>query len=85
MAEYSLPGEDNPMSREEAERRIAELEEQLRRAREEASWYKEAAYAFLRQIIPDEPLTEEELNRMLTDTSGTPIRDIIAELERAGQ
>jgi hypothetical protein len=73
------------MSREEAERRIAELEEQLRRAREEAAWYKEAAYAFLREIIPDEPLTEEELNRMLTDTSGTPIRDIIAELERAGQ
>ena len=31
------------MSREEAERRIAELEEQLRRAREEAARYKEEA------------------------------------------
>ncbi len=71
------------MSREEAERRIAELEEQLRRAREEATRYKESTYALLRQIIPDEPLTEEELNRMLTDTSGTPILDIIAELERS--
>ena len=71
------------MSREEAERRIAELEEQLRRAREEAARYKESTYALLRQIIPDEPLTEEELNRMLTDTSGTPILDIIAELERS--
>ena len=71
------------MSHEDAERRIAELEEQLRRAREEARWHKETAYAFLRQIIPDKPLTEEELNRMLTDTSGTPIRDIIAELERS--
>ncbi len=73
------------MSREEAERRIAELEEQLRRAREEAARYKEAAYAFLRELIPDEPPTEEELQRMLTDTSGTPILDIIAEYERAGQ
>jgi hypothetical protein len=73
------------MSQEDAERRIAELEEQLRRAREEAMWYKEAAYAFLKQVVPDDPLTEEELNRMLTDTSGTPIREIIAELERAAQ
>lgn len=72
------------MSREDADRRIAELEEQLRRAREEATQYREAAYAFLRELIPDEPLTDEELHRMLTDTSGTPILDIVAELERAG-
>jgi hypothetical protein len=71
------------MSREEAERRIAELEEQLRRAREEAARYKEAAFAFLDQLVPYEPMTEEELQRLLTDTSGTPIRDIIAELERS--
>jgi hypothetical protein len=31
------------MSRKDAERRIAELEEQLRRAREEAARYKEDA------------------------------------------
>lgn len=72
------------MSREEAERRIAELEEQLRRAREEAARYKEATFALLDQLIPYEPMTEEELQRLLTDTSGTPIRDIIAELERSG-
>jgi hypothetical protein len=71
------------MSREEAERRIAELEEQLRRAREDAARYKEAVSALLDQVFPYEPMTEEELQRLLTDTSGTPIRDIIAELERS--
>lgn len=71
------------MSHEDAERRIAELEEQLRRAREEARWHKEAVFAFLDQLVPYEPLTEEELQRLITDTSGTPIRDIIAELERS--
>jgi hypothetical protein len=70
------------MSREEAERRIAELEEALRREQAEKVKYKEAAYAFLSELVPEVPLTEEELHRMLTDTTGTPIRDIIAELER---
>lgn len=71
------------MSAEDASRRISELEEQLRRAREEAARYKEATFELLNQVIPDVPLTDEELHRMLTDTAGTPILDIIAELDRA--
>jgi hypothetical protein len=71
------------MSREEAERRIAELEEQLRREQAEKTKYKEAAYAFLAKLVPYTPMTEKELQQLLTDTSGTPIRDIIAELERS--
>lgn len=70
------------MNADEADR-IAKLEEELRKAREEAARYKEAAYSFLRELIPDEPLTEEELHRMLTDTTGTPILDILAEYESA--
>jgi hypothetical protein len=71
------------MSADDA-RRISELEASLRAAREEAARYKEATFSLLSQLIPDVPLTDEELDRMLTDTSGTPILDIIAELERTG-
>ncbi len=71
------------MSADDASR-IATLEEELRKAREEAARYKEAAYAFLRQIVPDEPPSDEEIDRMLADTNGTPILDIVAEYERAG-
>ena len=72
------------MSSDDATRRIAELEEELRRAQEEAARYKEATFALLGQLIPEVPLTDEELQAMLTDMSGTPILDIVAELERAG-
>ena len=72
------------MNTDDVNRRISELEEQLRRAREEAARYKEATFDLLSQVIPDVPLTDEELHRMLTDTSGTPILDILAELERTG-
>jgi hypothetical protein len=72
------------MSADESARRIAELEEQLRRARAEVARYKEAAFALLGELIPDVPLTDEELNAMITDTSGTPILDIVAEFERTG-
>lgn len=65
-------------------RRINELEESLRRAREEAARYKQATFSLLSQLIPDVPLTDEELDRMLSDTTGTPILDIVAELERTG-
>lgn len=71
------------MTPEEATRRIAELEEELRRERREKEMYKATVYTFWEHVIPEEPLTEEELHRMLTDTNGTPIRQIIAELERA--
>ncbi len=69
------------MTNEEASRRIAELEEALRRERREKEMYKATVFTFWEQAIPDEPLTEEELHRMLTDTTGTPIRQIIAELK----
>ncbi len=71
------------MTLEEAARRIAELEDALRRERREKEMYKATLFSFWDQAIPDEPLTEEELQRMLTETNGTPIRQIIAELERA--
>lgn len=72
------------MSADDASRRISELEEQLRRAREEAMRYKQATFSLLSHLIPEVPLTDEELKRMSTDTSGTPILDIVAELERTG-
>ena len=72
------------MNADEADRRISELEEQLRRAREEATRYKKATLSLLTHLIPEVPLTDEELKRMLTDTSGAPILDIVAELERTG-
>ena len=37
----------------------AESEEGLRRTRVEVAKYKEAACAFLCELVPDEPLTEE--------------------------
>ena len=70
------------MSADDAERRIRELEEELRRAKELAAWHKEAAYEWMRQKFSYEPLTDEEVQRMMTDRSGTPILDIIAEYER---
>jgi Lhr-like helicase len=70
------------MSADDAERRIRELEEELRRAKQLAEWHKEAAYELVRREFPYEPLTDEEIQRLLTDRSGTPVLDIIAEYER---
>lgn len=71
------------MSNDDTARRIEELESQLRQARAETARYKEATFALLNRIVPDEPLTDEELRRMMTDTTGTPILDIVAEYEQA--
>ncbi len=70
------------MSAEDAERRIRELEAEVHRLQFLADSHKEAAYEWMRQAFPYEPLTDEEVQRLRTDTNGTPIRDIIAELER---
>jgi hypothetical protein len=72
------------MNADDAERRIRELEEELARERAETARYREAAYAFSRigPFPDDDPPTEEEIQRMLTDTAGTPVADILAEFER---
>lgn len=67
---------------EEAERRIRELEEALARERAEKQMYKETVLELLRDTLPSDPPTEEEIHRMLTDRSGTPILEIVAALER---
>lgn len=70
------------MSAEDAERRIRELEELLQRERSEKKMYKEAALDLLRDTLPSDPPTEEEIQRMLTDRSGTSILEIVAAFER---
>ena len=72
------------MSADDAERRIRELEEQLKRAKQEAAWHKATIREWLLPLIPDDPPTEEEMRRLVADTDGTPILDIIAEFERGG-
>ena len=70
------------MSPDEAERRIRELEEEVTRLRFIADSHKGAAYEWMRQEFPYQPLTDEEVQRLVTETDGTPIREILAELER---
>lgn len=70
------------MTADDAERRIRELEEQLQRERTEKQMYKEAAHAFLEQLIPDDHLTEEEEQLLLTQRDGRPILEIVASFER---
>ncbi len=70
------------MSADDAERRIRELEEELRKAQFEAKMYKESTFSLIHEFIPDDPPTEEEIARMLTDTTGTPVADILAEFVR---
>ena len=67
----------------EFEHRIAELETALRHEREEKERYKDAAFCFLKQIVPYTPITDEEIDRLISDTAGTPILDIVAEYERS--
>jgi len=43
------------------------------------------ASEFPDEPFPDEPLTDEEIERLMTDIHGTPILEIIAELERKMQ
>ena len=71
------------MNPEDAKRKIEVLEESLRNARAEAAKYKQDTYALLSELVPYEPLTEAEVQRMLSDPNGTPILDIVTELELA--
>jgi hypothetical protein len=70
------------MSADEAAKRIQELEEALRREKAKSEEYKAAAYAMLDQVFPFVPPTEEEIRKLQTETDGTPILEIIAELEK---
>jgi hypothetical protein len=65
-------------------REIEILREQLAKARAEAEYYKRAAYAFLKQLEPYEPPTEEELQDLLHGPRGPAMLDLIAQLEREG-
>ncbi len=76
------------MSAEDAERRIQELEAQLRRKEVEAEMYKDSTNYLMKRYligneIPDDPPTEAEMEALMRNTGGRPILDIIAELERS--
>lgn len=70
------------MTTQEAERRIQELEAQLQQERSEKLMYKEAAHAFLGQLIPEDRLTDEEEDRLLAQRDGRSILEIVAAFER---
>lgn len=71
------------MNLDEAKKRIDELEAALQTARAEAAKYKDDTNALMNELYPSVPLTEEEAERLMADTSGRPIMDIIEEFERA--
>ena len=70
------------MNAEESARKIHELEEALRLEKAKSEEYKKTAYALLEQVVPYVPPTREEIQKLRTETDGTPIRQIIAELEQ---
>lgn len=70
------------MSPDDAERRIRELEDQVRRLKTESAIYKETVYDLLRNAVPRELPSEEELERLVAAPEGRPIADILDELER---
>ncbi len=70
------------MTVEEAERKIQELEAALRLEQAKSAEYRKTAQALLNQVVPYVPPTQEEIQRLRTETDGAPIREIIAELER---
>lgn len=70
------------MNAEESARRIQELEEALRLEKAKCAEYKKTAYALLDQVMPFVPPTEDEIQKLITETDGKPIREIIAELEQ---
>ncbi len=73
---------ENPHEIEQLRQRIAELEQQLEKTRTQRDEYKTAAYAFLEQLHPYVPPTEEELHEMMHGPRGKPLLEVIAEAER---
>jgi hypothetical protein len=72
---------DNPTADQDLRRRLAELEAENQRLREDRDRFKDAAYAFLDQIMPYKPVTPEEEHDMLHGPRGEQIVDVIAEME----
>jgi hypothetical protein len=67
---------------EELQKQLDEAERELAKTRAERDEYKAAAYSFLGQLIPYEPMTPEEAHEMMYGPRGQPIIEIIEELER---
>ena len=67
---------------DEVAKRLADLEAELAKTRAERDEFKAAAYSFLGQLIPYEPITEEEIHDMLHGPRGQPIMEIIEEYEQ---
>lgn len=69
---------ENPSTVEQLEKRVAELEAELNRAKQERDLFKATAYSVLRQNDPYTTPTAEELHDMLHAPRGEPLADIIA-------
>jgi len=63
-------------------KRLADLERELAKTRAERDEYKASTYSLLGELIPFEPVTDEEAHEMIHGPKGQPIREIIEELER---
>ncbi len=68
-------------SADEMRRRIEELEQKLTKVSAERDEYRKAAYEFLGQLIPYEPVTEEELQVLMHGPRGRQIADVLAEFQ----
>jgi hypothetical protein len=73
---------DNPLPAEQLARRVAELEAELQRTKQERDLFKATAYTVLRQYDPYTTPTAEELHDMMHAPRGEPLADIIAAAER---
>jgi len=71
------------MTPEEMVRRIAELEEEVRHQKLGKELFQLSAIAEMNRLSTYEPMTLEELQALITAPQGTPIRQIIEEVERA--
>ncbi len=70
------------MNIEELNQRIRELENELKLEKAKSEEYRRTACALLNQVVPYIPPTEQEIQKLRSETDGTPIREIIAELDR---
>jgi hypothetical protein len=73
---------DNPSTVERLASRVAELEAELSKTKQERDLFKATAYTVLRQNDPYTTPTAEELHDMLHAPRGEPLADIIAAAER---
>ncbi|MCU0703979.1 MAG: hypothetical protein MUF18_08390 [Fimbriiglobus sp.] len=69
-------------SAEQLARRVAELEAELLKTKQERDLYRETVYTVFRQHDPYTTPTAEELHDMMHAPRGEPLADIIAAVER---